>query len=1106
MSETVILGRENNMPAIKSNQEVISANQFKSKVPNYYTFQNGLEEASKLVDDIVLKNYLQKLTDLEIVPLDKNLKNIGDIRLFKITEMVYQKNEYSTYKFASVFNAVQNLNCSVFIIVDSDGQKTDFYMGVRSLDDKRTTKSLKDTLKNALTGQFPGVKTEDLLDPKAEDFLNNIATKNIASVSCVAKNKDKDFKDNETFIQGLEKLALAMQGQKYTAVVLAKSTPMEQLEQTRQAYETIYTQLSPFANMQISYGTSTALSVSDAFSHGKTIGSSHATNTSTQTGKNYSKSTSENHGMTKTDSLGALAKSLGTAALGVASLVTAPLTGGASIAVAGAITVGHIGLNAFNPKSITKGTSTTEEYSENNSTSYGETHTENESTTENETRTKGITTGSSDNLQLTLQNKSLVNVLERIDLQLKRMEECESIGMWECAAYFLSDSQETAEMAAGTYKALMKGEKSGVETSAINFWGRNNQNQLPVLREYITNFIHPVFKYASDTISVPITAASLVSSNELAIHMGLPRKSVCGFPVIEHADFGKEVVRYNQKLHSKDFCLGKVFSMGKETETEVHLDCNSLTMHTFVTGSTGSGKSNTVYQILNQLRSVYNIPFLVVEPAKGEYKNIFGQFADVSVYGTNPKKMNLLRINPFKFSEDIHVLEHLDRLVEIFNVCWPMYAAMPAILKESMEKAYVAAGWNLGTSENAKGNKYPNFADLLEQIEVVINESKYSSDSKGDYSGALLTRVRSLTNGLNGLIFCKDDLSERDLFDKNVIVDLSRVGSTETKSLIMGLLVLKLNEYRMSSGKINSPLSHLTVLEEAHNLLKRTSMEQSTENANLLGKSVELLANSIAEMRTYGEGFIIADQSPGLLDISVIRNTNTKIILRLPDRSDRELVGYAAGLDEEQIEELSKLKRGVAAVYQNDWVEPVLVQVSKCNIMEKAYDFTGDGARENYIDIQEQLINFLIQGRVNEHLAFSIECIENGLDVLGLSSSNYEFVEEQIAEYKEMNSLVIWKDENFRKLSRRITDILGVRARVENSALTAMDNDELTDMLNRIIAQIIKVPTKQLTIALSQCFMKDMSIQQDENETREKVYLNWIQSVVERREKYDRKF
>lgn len=1098
MSKKVVLGKVKDIQNVSRGDEAVNTiENIKSNVPRYKELQTGLGEASKLVDDIVLKKYLYNLTSLEIVPLDNSLKKISDIRIFKITEMVYQNNEYSTYKFASVFNALQSLNCGIFIIVDSNGQKTDFYMGVRSLDDKRTTKSLKDTLKNALIGQFPGVKTEDLLDPEAEEFLINIPSRNIASVSCVAKNKDEEFKDNETFIQGLEKMALAMQGQKYTAIVLAKSTPIEQLEEIRQAYETIYTNLSPFANMQVSYGTNKALNISNAFSHGNTFGTSYSSSTSVQEGKSKSEVRTYSNSTAQVDRVDTLVKGVGTAALGVASVVTAPLTGGVSFAVAGGLAAGQIGINAFTPKLNSSGTSDNEGYSENTSKTYGETNSTNNSTTENETNTKGITAGSSDNMQLTIQNKSLINTLERIDMQLKRIHECESIGMWECAAYFLADSQETVEMAAGTYKALMKGEKSGIETSAINLWGRQNSKQLPLLHEYITNLIHPVFEYESNSLSLPLTASSLVSSNELAIQMGLPRKSVCGFPVIEHADFGKEVVRYNKNVDSKNLCLGKVFSMGKESNIDVNLDCDSLTMHTFVTGSTGSGKSNTVYEILNQLRSIYEIPFLVIEPAKGEYKNVFGQFSDVDVYGTNPKKSNLLKINPFRFPEDVHVLEHLDRLVEIFNVCWPMYAAMPAILKESMEKAYISVGWDLEMSENPRGQKYPNFADLLEQIENVINESKYSSDSKGDYSGALLTRVRSLTNGLNSLIFCNDDLTDYDLFDKNVIIDLSRVGSSETKSLIMGILVMKLNQYRMSSGKINSPLSHITVLEEAHNLLKRTSTEQSSEGANLLGKSVELLSNSIAEMRTYGEGFIIADQSPGLLDMSVIRNTNTKIILRLPDKSDRELVGYSAGLNEEQIEELSKLKRGVAAVYQNDWVEPVLVQVRKCGVSEVIYNFNNEVNKNNFKDIQTQLINFLIQGRVNEKLNFSIERIEKELNTLGLSSLNYEFIEEQILEYQEKGNLEIWKDINFKKLSRRITDILGVRNSIENIVLRAINNKQLTDMLAIIVNNVIENPSEAVRITLSQCFMKDMSVQKEESETREKIYLNWIQSVVE---------
>jgi hypothetical protein len=111
--------------------------------------------------------------------------------------------------------------------------------------------------------------------------------------------------------------------------------------------------------------------------------------------------------------------------------------------------------------------------------------------------------------------------------------------------------------------------------------------------------------------------------------------------------------------------------------------------------------------------------------------------------------------------------------------------------------------------------------------------------------------------------------------------------------------------------------------------LKRTNTGQSQEFGNLLGKSVEMLTNAIAEMRTYGEGFIIADQAPGLLDLAVIRNTNTKIIMRLPDLDDRELVGKAAALNDRQIEELAKLPCGVAAVYQNEWVQSVLCKVDK---------------------------------------------------------------------------------------------------------------------------------------------------------------------------------
>lgn len=269
---------------------------------------------------------------------------------------------------------------------------------------------------------------------------------------------------------------------------------------------------------------------------------------------------------------------------------------------------------------------------------------------------------------------------------------------------------------------------------------------------------------------------------------------------------------------------------------------------------------------------------MIVEPTKGEYKNIFGGDSSVSVYGTNPSHSKLLKINPFSFPRDIHVLEHIDRVTEIFNVCWPMYAAMPAVLKRAVEKSYEDCGWDLCSSTNEFGDDlYPSFADVTRNVRVIIDSSDYDVENKGAYKGSLITRLSSLSTGLNAMIFTDDEISGENLFDSNSIVDLSRVGSSETKSLLMGMIVLKLQEYRMTQGLMNADLNHITVLEEAHNLLKRTSTEQPVEGGNLVGKSVEMISNAIAEMRTYGEGFIIADQAPGLLDMAAIRNTNTRL-------------------------------------------------------------------------------------------------------------------------------------------------------------------------------------------------------------------------------------
>ena len=576
--------------------------------------------------------------------------------------------------------------------------------------------------------------------------------------------------------------------------------------------------------------------------------------------------------------------------------------------------------------------------------------------------------GKNEGITQTFTNFNIKHALDLLENQMERLEQSTALGMWDFAAYVLSEEYDVANNVAHSYLALTLGEDSYMSKSAINVWKGNVEEEKEVAKEiagYIRELRHPLFGLKQDMIIEDrafnvypsiVTATTSLSGKELAYSLNFPQKSIAGLPVIECAEFGRNVVTYDLAYeNSEQLELGNIFHMNHIEENRVELAKKSLASHTFITGSTGSGKSNTVYQLIEKARKK-NVKFLVVEPAKGEYKHVFGTCKDVSVFGTNPSLTPILRINPFSFPEGVHVLEHLDRLVEIFNVCWPMYAAMPAVLKSAVEKSYKDCGWDMIRSVNTYGEVlYPSFADVATNIKEIIDNSEFDKDNKGAYKGSLLTRLESLTNGINGMIFTCDEISNKDLFDENVIVDLSRVGSSETKSLIMGMLVLKLQEYRMTSNAMNVELKHITVLEEAHNLLKKTSTEQSSESANLIGKSVEMLTNAIAEMRTYGEGFIIADQAPGLLDMSVIRNTNTKIIMRLPDQTDRELVGRSANLNEDQITELAKLPCGVAAVYQNEWVQPVLCKIDKHKTVDKEYEHKPE--EEIYLDAYSQKVS-----------------------------------------------------------------------------------------------------------------------------------------------------
>lgn len=946
-----------------------------------------------LADHLVYKKYLPELQNYPLVEPSEEMKRMLDvktcIKLFQMKKLTLKKGEDMLQKLSTVYHSSMALGCSLAVMVDvpADGAPADIYLGVRqnpgrqSIDNRDLAIS-GDALEKGMKSNFPGSEVQELHQEEIDALLedNNgsfgLAQSAIASVSCVAALRDKSKTEDKAFIQGIERFIDAMDGDAYTALFLAEPVTEETQAGIRNGYEELYSALSPFRKTTWSYTENESHAVMETFCSGTsdTVTDGTSSGFSDEQGRNTginfnagmnqgtTNTIGQSHAVTRLRlpskrtmvgvaagasilALGAVAASAffppaGAAIVSAASTVGAAVKAGPLFGAVVPMVAGH----ETNGTAWSTARSIGKSLGFGMSRGYNTAHTDS-STVErsnahstNEQHSNGTTDthGTARTQQIEVCNKAVEELLTRIDEQIKRTKESEDYGCYSCAAYFLSSRPSKALLAANTYRSLMIGEGSSVESGAVNLW--QDRASVTAMREYLKRFTHPVFArqlWENEADSLFYTAGTLVSGRELPMHLGLPTRSVHGLPIIEHAEFGRNVP--DEAMPDEDkMNLGKIYHMGKEEAAGLLLNRQAMASHTFITGSTGTGKSNAVYHLLDEITKNGQTTFLVVEPAKGEYKNVFGNCTDVQVFGTNPRETPLLRMNPFAFPENIHILEHIDRLVEIFNACWPMYAAMPAVLKDAIERSYQKVGWDLRNSESEKG-VFPTFFDLLDILPGVIEESHYSKDTQSDYVGALCTRVKSLTNGIYGSVLCAEDaLTDEALFDRNVIVDLSRVGSMETKSLLMGILVMKLQEYRMCSSGMNSRLRHVTVLEEAHNLLRKTSAEQSQEGANLQGKSVEMLANAIAEMRTYGEGFIIADQAPGLLDMSVIRNTNTKIILRLPDEEDRKLVGKSAALKETQIDELSKLPLGVAAVYQNEWPEAVLCKIEAYPMPENA--------------------------------------------------------------------------------------------------------------------------------------------------------------------------
>ena len=230
------------------------------------------------------------------------------------------------------------------------------------------------------------------------------------------------------------------------------------------------------------------------------------------------------------------------------------------------------------------------------------------------------------------------------------------------------------------------------------------------------------------------------------------------------------------------------------------------------------------------------------------------------------------------------------------------------------------------------------------------------------------------------MLNCKKSVDFNYLSHHNVILELEDIKSPEEKALIMGFVLSRMSAVIKNEHKKDSNYRHITLVEEAHRLLSKVDYGDSGSKK----VAVETFTDLLAEVRKYGEGLIIIDQIPNKLSPEVLKNTNTKIIMRLPDADDRRIAGKSASMKDNQIDEIAKLPTGVAVIYQNDWVAPVLGKIELFKGKRIEYTQKTEAKQfDNSKAIIGESLKLLLKGRCsNVANSIDFDFIHNNLNSL----------------------------------------------------------------------------------------------------------------------------